>query len=124
MKITNLDTKYTEKPPTGEKWDFENPRHKKRLIEIVTMRYGAWCMRCGLPHYTLGLHHLRPRGQVHPNTLLVDKIEGIVFYRDDPHNLRFVCHSGFNCHDWIHNSTNRQFVLSKRFLIRPEAYTN
>lgn len=94
-------------PPSGDKWDFENPKHKKKLIEILAERDGFWCRFCGTPN-ALTIHHLRPRGQVSAEALIVDEKTSETFYRDDPRNLCFLCNfrdsnGQVSCHYWVHH---------------------
>lgn len=109
-KIKNLDTKYTYKPPSGEKWDFENRTHKAALYEIKVNSQGAWCQRCGTSHANLSLHHIRTRGRHPENMLMVDWYKQVVFYRDDPFNLVLLCSS---CHSWVESHSNSSEVLDK-----------
>ena len=101
-------------PPSGDRWDFDNPKHKKRLTEILAERDGFWCKFCGSTS-ALSIHHIRPRGQVSANAQVVDETTGEIFFRDDPRNLCFLCifmnpiihkkaliGASISCHDWVH----------------------
>ena len=121
MKIKNLDNKYTVKPPTGEKWDFENAGHKKQIKLILIEKQGMWCRMCGVP-YALSIHHVRARGKVPKNMLLIDIHTMQVFYRDDPFNLVFLCLANRNCHDWVQNHENKAIEMNRGLAAKPVSY--
>jgi len=119
---------YTVQPPSGDKWDFKNPRHKKKLIEIVARRDGFWCRRCGTSN-ALSLHHKASRGTTPPELLLVGENSGKLYYRDDPFNLILLCMypdkylypaKNMSCHKWVEHNYN--LAIKQGYRVRPIPY--